>query len=196
MGFDRLSANVSELHSAKCLSSTPVILVVVQTPAYRRATRSLFVLRLRKYFIKKRQYDVPCKITCSSRNMPVPRGIGVPVIMLSLTPHTSSHRLRMRENAQNASAQLLSNKKGIPVSGAIEKDVHCLFERGQHQHTFFEFGNTESSDAQNLLKIREDAVNTYMFKSTQTSPLKHIRSASSIMCRGSILRPNESPIVY
>ena len=87
--------------------------------------------------------------------MPVPRGMGVPVMMLSLTPHTSSHRLRMRENAQHTMAQLRSNKMVKPVSRAIEENVHGLFERCQHQHTLFELGDAESSDAQNLLKTRE-----------------------------------------
>ena len=62
--------------------------------------------------------------TCSKRNMPVPRGMGVPVIMLSLTPHTSSHRLQITVSVTSVQFSRRDalyrhrKRKGPPNNGA------------------------------------------------------------------------------
>jgi hypothetical protein len=94
--------------------------------------------------------------------------MGVPVMMLSLTPHTSSHRLQIKVSVtsvqffnecavftpgcalQTQQKEGAAEQRDTPVRRAVEEDVHSLLERRQHEHALFELRDTEASDTQNL----------------------------------------------
>ena len=121
--------------------------------------------------------------------MPVPRGMGVPVMMLSLTPHTSSQRLRGHVSETHTIARSRP-WTGPPVRCAIEEDIHRLFERRQHEHTLLEFRYAKSSNTQYLLlSINMKTRGKMSFNLLHLALEAHEVSQQHHM-------PNESPIVY